>query len=111
MKTKIIDHYVIEGDCFYHIEEGDVFDEKRKGFRIWCGGSGIGFVKTIEEARIIIFEHSRKSLLNSIEELKEKIKIKEESLKKLGDDNFNLGMFKNPDYHGYECNFFNGKKG
>ena len=111
MEPKRIEHYVINGDTFYHIDNGDIFDKSHSGFQVWCGGSGIGFKDSIEAARELIYEHSKESLTSKIEKLKAELLVKENSLKKLGDDKYNIQLFRNQDYHGYECNYFNGKEG
>jgi predicted nucleotide-binding protein (sugar kinase/HSP70/actin superfamily) len=110
-ETKKIEHYVIEGDCFYHIEKILSEHDDNDFFRVWCGGCGIGSAPTINEAREIIYKHSKDSLQRKIDEHEMTLLTFKKSLKILGDDKFNLGIFKNPDYHGVECNFFNGKKG
>lgn len=108
---KYIEHYVIPGASFYHIANGDIFSPEREILPVYHGGCGVGHGQTIQEAREIVYNNAKKNLMDDISELKDKIKIREKSLKVLGDDAFNLGVFRNPDYHGYECNYFNGKKG
>lgn len=109
--VKSVEHYVIKGDTFYHIKNGDTFDADFKGFHPFSGGCGIGREKTIEQARKKIYNHAKANMLRKIAEREKEIAVMKKSLAQLGDDTFNLGLFKNPNYHGYECNYFNGKKG
>ena len=105
------EHYVIPGVSFAHIRKGEFQDKTKAGCYVMVGGCGIGHKDNITEARKHLYQYAKNKLMQSIKEHQAIIDIANKTLKELGDDEFNLGIFKNPNYHGFECNFFNGTKG
>lgn len=109
--VKKVEHYVINGASFFHIKNGDSFNYDFKGFSVWNGGCGIGHTETIEQARNKIYEYAKNKINSKIEKLKSELESLEKTIELVGTEAENLDNFKNPNFHGFECNFFNGKKG
>lgn len=108
-KQDYIEHYVVDGDCFYHIKKNSI--SNISDLSVWRGGGKIGDFENIEQARRGLFKYAKKSLEQKQDKLQAELDIANKSIKALGDDYFNVGVFKNPDFQGHECNFFNGKEG
>lgn len=89
---KIETYYIWEDS--YIIEKGDCFNETEEGFSVWRNGCKINSAKTIEEARSNLFSYCMKQLKQEQEKLETKLTSIKQELKYLGQDVFNLGIFR-----------------